>query len=124
MASIGLIGVLLASVALNALAQVFLRAGMKATEFEITLVWAGRQLTSLPLLAGMGCYAVSIFVWLYVLSRLQVSLAYPFQAAGYILGALVAWKFLDEPITPLNGLGMALILLGLVCLSLEIREHG
>ena len=124
MTSIGLIGMLLASIALNALAQVFLRAGMKATGFELSLVWAGRQLTSPAFLAGMGCYAVSIFIWLYVLSRLQVSLAYPFQAAGYVIGAVVAWRFLDEPISPLNGLGIALVLLGLVCLSLEIRQHG
>ena len=124
MANIGLVGMLLASVGLNALAQVFLRAGMKATGFELSLKWAGQQLASPPFLAGMGCYAVSIFVWLYVLSRLQVSLAYPFQAAGYVLGAVVAWKFLGETVSPLNIAGIALIFLGLVCLSAEIHKHG
>lgn len=123
-APIGLIGIVLISVALNALAQVGLRAGMKAAGFELSLKWAGQLLASWPFLSGLACYAVSIVVWLYVLSRLQVSLAYPFQGAGYILGAVLAWLFLGEGIRPLNILGLALIFLGLVCLSLEVGRGG
>ena len=63
--------------------------GMKVTGFELSARWASQVLTSLPFWAGMACYAVSIVVWLFVLSRLQVSLAYPFQAAGYILGSVI-----------------------------------
>ena len=124
MTQTSLIGIVLVSVALNALAQVGLRAGMKAAGFDLSVRWAGQLLTSWPFLAGMGCYAVSIFVWLYVLSRLQVSLAYPFQAAGYILGAVVAWMFLGEVVRPVNMLGLVLIFLGLVCLSLGIANDG
>lgn len=123
-APIGLIGIVLISVALNALAQVGLRAGMKAAGFEPSLKWAGQLLASWPFLSGLACYAVSIVVWLYVLSRLQVSLAYPFQGAGYILGAVLAWMFLGEGIRPLNMLGLALIFLGLVCLSLAVGKSG
>ena len=119
-----LIGIVLVSVALNALAQIGLRAGMKAAGFEPSLKWLGQLLVSWPFLSGLACYAVSIVVWLYVLSRLQVSLAYPFQAAGYILGAVLAWILLGEAIRPLNMLGLALIFLGLVCLSLEVARSG
>ena len=124
MAQASLIGIVLISVALNALAQVGLRAGMKAAGFEPSLRWAGQLLASWPFLAGMACYAVSIVVWLYVLSRLQVSLAYPFQAAGYILGAVLAWLFLGEGVRPLNVLGLALIFLGLACLSVGVAKGG
>ena len=123
-ASTSLIGIVLISVALNALAQIGLRAGMKAAGFELSLNRAVQLLASWPFLAGMACYAVSIVVWLYVLSRLQVSLAYPFQAAGYILGAFLGWVLLGEGIRPLNMLGLALIFLGLVCLSLEVGKSG
>ena len=82
------------------------------------------MLTSLPFWAGMACYAVSIVVWLFVLSRLQVSLAYPFQAAGYILGSVIAWVFLGEVVKPINMLGLVLIFFGLVCLSLGIAKDG
>ena len=124
MAQISLIGIVLISVALNALAQVCLRAGMKTTGFELTTRWASQVLTSLPFWAGMACYAVSIVVWLFVLSRLQVSLAYPFQAAGYILGSVIAWVFLGEVVKPINMLGLVLIFFGLVCLSLGIAKDG
>ena len=97
---------------------------MSAAGFEPSLKWAGRLLTSWPILAGLTCYAVSIVVWLYVLSRLQVSPAYPFQAAGYILGAVLAWMFLGEEIRPLNTLGLVLICLGLVCHSLGVAESA
>ena len=123
-APIRLIGIVLISVALNALAQVGLRAGLKAAGFEPSLKWARQLLASWPFLGGMACYAVSIVVWLYVLSRLQVSLAYPFQAAGYVLGAVLAWMFLGEGVRPLNLLGLALIFLGLVCLSLAATKGG
>ena len=97
---------------------------MKATGFELSLKWASQVLTSLPFWAGMACYAVSIVVWLFVLSRLQVSLAYPFQAAGYILGSVIAWIFLGEVVKPINMLGLVLIFFGLVCLSLGIANDG
>lgn len=123
-APLSLIGIVLVSVALNALAQIGLRAGMKSAGFEPSLKWASQLLASWPFLSGLACYAISIVVWLYVLSRLQVSLAYPFQAAGYILGAALAWLFLGEEVGPLNMLGLALIFLGLVCLSLAVGKHA
>jgi multidrug transporter EmrE-like cation transporter len=41
----------------------------------------------------MACYAVSIVVWLMVLSRVDVSYAYPLLSVGYIVTA-VAGKIL------------------------------
>lgn len=81
-------------------------------------------MSSLWFWAGMACYAVSIVIWLYVLSRLQVSLAYPFQAASYILGSVIAWVFLGEVVKPINMLGLVLIFFGLLCLSLGITKDG
>ena len=123
MASLVLILSLASSVALNALAQVALRMAMRKSGFELSSAWALRQLASPAFLSGMLCYAVSLLLWLYVLSRIQVSLAYPFHAGGYILAAIVAWRFLGESPTWLNLLGMALIFLGLLCLSVGIAGN-
>ncbi len=123
-AKISLIGIVLIPVALNALAQVFLRAGMKVTGFELSLKWASQLVSLLSFWAGLACYAVSIVIWLYVLSRLQVSLAYPFQAAGYILSSVIAYIFLGEVVKPINMLGLVLIFFGLLCLSLGITKDG
>jgi len=36
-------------------------------------------------LGGIFCFAVSMLVWLYVLSRVELSTAYPFLALNYVL---------------------------------------
>ena len=69
---------------------------------------------------GMFCYGMSIFLWIYVLSKVQVSLAYPFQALGYIFGSFLAWYFLDEKLTNLNIIGLIFISIGLLFLSIGI----
>lgn len=97
---------------------------MKVTGFELSLKWASQLVSLLSFWAGMACYAVSIVIWLYVLSRLQVSLAYPFQAAGYILSSVIAYLFLGEVVKPINMLGLVLIFFGLLCLSLGITKDG
>lgn len=112
-----MITLILLSVGLNALAQVFLRYGMRSSDPATSLDWWWSKVTSPGVLAGIGCYAVSILVWLFVLSRVQVSIAYPFQALGYVFASLVAWRFLGEGMTFLNVLGLTLICIGVVLLS-------
>ena len=108
---------LLLSVGLNALAQIFLRHGMKDSDFQASFGWLVGKLLTPGILGGMACYLVSIVLWLAVLSRVQVSIAYPFQALGYVFASLVAWRFLGEGMTLLNVLGLALICAGVAVLS-------
>ena len=108
---------LLFSVGLNAMAQIFLRYGMKDADFQPSLAWVVSKMLSPGILGGLACYAVSIVLWLAVLSKVQVSIAYPFQALGYVFASLVAWRFLGEGMTLLNVLGLALICAGVAVLS-------
>lgn len=108
---------LLLSVGLNALAQIFLRHGMKDSTLQLSFGWWLDKALSFSILGGLACYAVSIVLWLAVLSRVQVSIAYPFQALGYVFASLVAWRFLGEGMSVLNVLGLALICAGVVVLS-------
>ena len=115
---------LILSIGLNASAQVFLRNGVKnkilSFNFDVLL----EIVKSVQVWYGMVCYAVSIFLWIFVLSKIQVSLAYPFQALGYILGSILAWYFLDEKLNNLNILGLFFISLGLLILSIGIYNDG
>jgi multidrug transporter EmrE-like cation transporter len=61
----------------------------------------------------MTCYAVSIGVWLIVLSKLEVSVAYPLLSIGYVITAVVGLFFLGENVTLLRVFGIALICGGL-----------
>lgn len=113
---------ILSSVALNALAQLFVRQGMLKIGV-VTLKWD--QLwnmflsffTNLYLWGGMLCYAVSLVLWMVVLSKVNVSLAYPFSCVGFIITAILAYFFLNEPLTPQKCIGIAVICIGVIILT-------
>ncbi|HEX6989485.1 MAG TPA: EamA family transporter [Bacillota bacterium] len=61
---------------------------------------------------GLVAYGLATVLWLFVLSRLPLSLAYPLQATAYVLGALAGLWLFAEPVPPVRWAGIALILLG------------
>ena len=111
---------LLISIALNAAAQIFIRMGAMNKKIYLNLDMIMEIVKSIHIWYGMFCYGMSIFLWIYVLSKVQVSLAYPFQALGYIFGSFLAWYFLDEKLTNLNIIGLIFISIGLLFLSIGI----
>jgi multidrug transporter EmrE-like cation transporter len=114
---------LLTGVALNAAAQLLLKA---ATRYVGPLVSdAGRvdwlNATALwkapPLWVGLGCYGVSVILWLGALSRLPVSVAYPMLSLGYVVNAAAAALLFGETLTAAKLVGIGLIGLGVIVLS-------
>jgi drug/metabolite transporter (DMT)-like permease len=69
------------------------------------------------LLAAAGIYAVTMFAWVWVLSAMHLSRAYPFLALAFIFTPLLAFIFLHEPITKSYLAGSALIVLGLYLIA-------
>jgi drug/metabolite transporter (DMT)-like permease len=102
--------------------QLCVKAGLaRAGGVELT---AGHALSSLwrfarePLLwAGVGCTAVAAVVWFEVLSRLSLSVAYPFLALSYVLMLLATWLVSHEGIPLSRVVGALLICLGVVLVS-------
>ena len=86
---------ILAGVTLNACAQLLLKAGTNAVgHFEFTranILPIGFKLaTQLPIIGGLGCYVISVAVWVIGLSRVDVSIAYPMLSLGYVVNAFAA----------------------------------
>jgi multidrug transporter EmrE-like cation transporter len=118
--ALSLFAVILGSVALNSLAQVLLRKAMLevgAMNFESPWRYLLTVAFEPWLIAGMICYAVSIVIWLIVLSKAEVSVAYPFLSIGYVLAAAMGFLFLGENVTLSRAFGIALICGGLVFIS-------
>ena len=114
---------ILCGVLLNACAQLLLKAGTNAMGGAIHLT-AGNLLptmlkvgTQLPILGGLACYGISVFVWIVGLSRADVTVAYPMLSIGYIVSAVGAWLFLGEMISPQRLLAIAVIMVGVVLLA-------
>jgi multidrug transporter EmrE-like cation transporter len=108
---------LMAGVALNAAAQLLLKAGTnRVGEFAFSvdnIVPIGSRLAASPfILAGLACYVVSVVVWILALSRVPVSIAYPMLSVGYIVNALAAWMLFGESLTAQKLVGIGFIVVG------------
>lgn len=108
---------ILLSVLLNTAAQLLLKGGMNRIG-EVTFSWTNLfpitlQIASNPLIIlGMAFYVLSVFVWLAVLSKVEVSVAYPIVSLGYITTAIAAYYLFGEQLTLLRILGIGVIMLG------------
>lgn len=112
----------LTSVSLNALAQVALRKTM-LTIAPLPDAIAGYLSFAIQLLmnpwfiAGMSCYVLSIGLWMAVLGKVEVSLAYPLLSVGYVITAVIGYFFLKEDINTMRLIGLSLICVGIVFIS-------
>ena len=111
---------ILISVLLNCVAQLCIRKGMLMIG-EVGLVGIthhlGTMLTNLWLWLAMFCYAVSILMWMVVLSKVEVSFAYPFLSVGYVVAALVGYYFFGESLTLTRIVGIIVICVGVFLIS-------
>ena len=111
------------SVLMSSLAQIVLKAGMStqsvATSLSGGLKWsaAASVATSPLVLVGLGIYFASAVVWLLVLARVQVSLAYPFVGLGFIVTMILGWLVHGDSLTPARVVGTLLIAMGVFVLS-------
>jgi multidrug transporter EmrE-like cation transporter len=70
--------------------------------------------------AGLATFVISMASHLYVLSKVELSFAYPFLSLAYIAVAIAAWTLFGEN---LNGLRLAGI--GLICVgTILIAQSG
>lgn len=111
------LGLILTAVLLGAVAQLLLKAGTNAVG-HFAFHWenalpVGLKLAANPaILAGTGCYAMSLAFWIMALSRVPVSVAYPMVALGYLINAVGAWLWLGESLGAQKLLGIVFIILG------------
>ena len=111
------LALILSGVLLNAIAQLLLKAGSGAlADIDLragnALAIAGRLVFNLPIIAGLGCYALSVVVWILALSRVEVSVAYPMLSVGYVVNALAAWWLFGESLSGTRLAGIGIILVG------------
>lgn len=71
-------------------------------------------------IAGGGLYALSFCLWLIVLARIELSVAYPiYVGATMLLTACSAVLLFNEPMTAVKITGMLLVCAGVVCLIVK-----
>ena len=100
------VGLVLVTVGLNTLAQVLFKSG------------AGNSLLNLYLLGGVTAYGLSTIVYISILGKLNLSVAYPVVigltvVATTIMGSVV----LGEKVSSVNWVGIGLMISGLFAVA-------
>lgn len=78
-----------------------------------------RTFLSLPLVTAFAVYTVATFAWLAVLTRVPLSVAFPFYGLGFIFVPLLSVLILGEKFRISTLLGGGIILAGIVISSKE-----
>ncbi len=113
---------LFSSILLASLGQVLLKKGMigvgifSAKQGNM-LSYYFRAFTNPYVFVGFCFFIVSSFVWLLVLSRLPLSLAYPCVAFGYVIVAISSKFIFHETISIVRWLGIFVICIGIFLIS-------
>jgi multidrug transporter EmrE-like cation transporter len=114
--------VALASVLLSVSAQFALKLGTSTQAVSDSLAdplrWRSLVtiLASWPILIGFTLYGASALVWLHVLSKWELSKAYPVVGLGFVFSTL-AGLLLGEQISLARGMGIAFICVGVALIG-------
>ena len=103
------------SIIAGAVGQLLMKLGMKKLSpmmptDVIPLAW---------IVAGIICYLLAMLLWLQVLRKLPLNVAYPLLSLGYIVVYLGAYLLpeLSETLTTQKTLGVILIIVGVLVIT-------
>lgn len=116
------IPLILFTVLTNAAAQILLKKGMLGVgavplEASGAIATAFRILLNPWVFLGLCTFVISMASHLVVLSRVDLSFAYPFLSLAYVVAAAYAYFVFQEDVNALRIAGIGLICLGTVLIS-------
>ncbi len=103
---------------IGVIGQIFLKKGMNevgAMDFsslQSIVPQFIKAFMNISVLAGFFFYFLSSLFWMIVLSKVELSFAYPLLSVGYVAVLLASWFFFNETISLVRWGGVVFILLG------------
>jgi drug/metabolite transporter (DMT)-like permease len=108
------------SVSLSTVAQLCLKLGVRdVRQSGLGSVMLG-YMTSPFVIGGLALYGLGAIVWLFVLSRVELTAAYPLVGMGFILTMLIGIFCLGETVNVMRVGGTLLIAAGCVCVARSV----
>ena len=111
------------SILLSSIAQITLKLGMSQPSVlqvmgQTALIPLFKAITTnFYVIARLGLYFSSAEVWVFVVAKLDVSIAYPFVGIGFIITMLLAYFINGEPLTIMKVAGTIMITTGILLIS-------
>ena len=97
---------------IGSIGQLEFKRGATDLQFDIKML-----LTNYHLIIGIAIYSVSTVIYVYALSKGQLSVLYPIIATSYIWTSIFAKIFLNEPVGTTSWIGIFFILLGIALIA-------
>jgi small multidrug resistance pump len=70
---------------------------------------------------GLFCFATNVLFYRFALGKIRISIAYPIMVGGgFLIIAVIAWRYLGEALSVTQWAGVALILVGIVLVSRDM----
>ena len=69
------------------------------------------------LFTGLVFYGISFLLWLLVLSKMKLSIAYPITSLNFVLAIIASYYLFGERLSPGQYFGIVLITLGVIALA-------
>lgn len=116
------LAIIMLSVSFSSVAHILLKKGMMGLAITTT---ANQSLIQKIINTGFNpwvsfgilLHVGALFIWLWALSRVDISFAYPFLALGYVLVSTMAWYWLGEEINTQRLIAMVIIISGIIVLA-------
>jgi multidrug transporter EmrE-like cation transporter len=113
---------ILACVILGVCGQLLLKHGMSAERDEVDRLGEVvprllRAAVNPIIVGGFLFYGVSAALWLIILTRTDLSYAYPLLSMGYVMVVLLSRVFFHEAVTPMRFAGTLVICVGVYLIS-------
>ncbi|MET3647313.1 EamA family transporter [Phyllobacterium ifriqiyense] len=120
---------ILFTVMTNAAAQVLLKYGMISLgpiSFSAdTIIQRVFQIVFNPwVFAGLFMFVISMASHLFVLSKVDLSYAYPFLSLAYVVVAVIAWALFKEELGAYKLAGIAFIMVGTILIAQGGHDSG
>lgn len=109
-------------VLLSSAAQLVMKRGLAPAGANADVTSTYVQAFTHPMVwLGLFLYGASAVLWLWVLSRLDVSLAYPLVSLGFVVTMALGILWLGEPFSWVRVAGCTLIVIGVSLLALDAQ---
>jgi drug/metabolite transporter (DMT)-like permease len=116
------VGLLLFAVISAATGQVMLKHGMQLATARANSTGTSLAITAATspwVLSGLVVFAISAIAWLGALSKVPLSIAYPFNAIGYLVILTASIVILHERANLLTWAGSLLVVSGVIIVVLS-----
>jgi len=110
----------------ESIAQLFMKTGLNQTGMD-SVTFANLQMffqanvSNAYIWLGIFVYIINFFLWITILTRIDLSIAFPVGSTSYIFVPVLSLFFLNETINPARWAGIALIVAGIHFVSMSAR---